>query len=518
MVTATRQPSAAHLRVAAYYLKKLGDINHLFSRGGENATYSLQILDQEWEQIRRWRNWAVANADADPQIGQMAAAFPRAGHVILNLRLSNQDFLEWHQTGFDCAARGHNAAFRLDDLLNLAYACLQIYDNEAVNTYVRMALKAYDPENNYDKARVYRFIGLAEQRQGQVEQARDYLEQSLVLYRAYGDRSHVANLNYELSSLAGMSGDFARAREHVTRALPFYRQSGDFFRAGKCLNNLGLIEFYEGHLDLAEAYLRESLALAEQLNYLSNISQALTNLSAVAHARGDYDQVEAYETRSLALSQEIGDRYGVAMSQNNLGKVALIRSQLDVAETYFRAALALFEQMNDRFSMVECLTDAGHCALQRQDDAGAERLYQEGAAIATAVSHQPGLIDLLRALVKLYVKQRRLAEADECLQQMCGLALHMKSLPYQVKVVASAVRLLFAQRPENSTTAIRWLGLAYSHQAAEPRIQQELDDLRALFADVMGAAEIQMLLQEGTALTLEGVLTELITQFKPAAG
>jgi hypothetical protein len=48
-----------HDRLARYYLDRLRSVEVAYKHGNEQLDYALSTFDEEWPQIRQWRDWVL---------------------------------------------------------------------------------------------------------------------------------------------------------------------------------------------------------------------------------------------------------------------------------------------------------------------------------------------------------------------------------------------------------------------------------------------------------------------------
>ncbi len=119
-------------------------------------------------------------------------------------------------------------------------------------------------------------------------EAQSFLEESLAIAHAEGDRAMEARvLNVLALALIGL-GDAAGAAAQCERTLEIARELGDERRIAMASNALAQIRRLEGDLDRADALYRDALALCRRLGNREMACIVLLNLAMVAVARGDH--------------------------------------------------------------------------------------------------------------------------------------------------------------------------------------------------------------------------------------
>ena len=121
------------------------------------------------------------------------------------------------------------------------------------------------------------------------------------------------------ASLSHNMGDNNKARDYLEESLPLWRAEGDQQGVISVLNNLSWVGCELCKLDIAKEYALEALALSEQLNDGRGKALALNNLGWVAMYLGDGEEMRRLHTESLVLRRAIGDDAGSSFAIANLG-------------------------------------------------------------------------------------------------------------------------------------------------------------------------------------------------------
>ncbi|MEH6875859.1 MAG: CHAT domain-containing protein, partial [Candidatus Competibacter sp.] len=136
------------------------------------------------------------------------------------------------------------------------------------------------------------------------------------------------NQNQELRARAlNQSGDtclhvgqYDEAKSFLEESLALCQAIGNRAGEGATLNNLSQIYKARGDYDTALRYLEESLAIRRAIGDRAGEGATLNNLSQIYKARGDYDTALRYLEESLAIRRAIGDRAGEGATLNNLSQ------------------------------------------------------------------------------------------------------------------------------------------------------------------------------------------------------
>jgi tetratricopeptide (TPR) repeat protein len=157
--------------------------------------------------------------------------------------------------------------------------------------------------------------------QGDFAAAREYLEESLELARATGDRSQVGRAAANLGTLAMFQGAYAEAIRHYEASLPHWRELGDDRSLSRAIENLGNAYYALGERDRAIELLEESLRLARLAADPPLVASALQMLGRIL-AEDDPARTLELTRESLTLARDLGDGPGIQACLESLAAIA----------------------------------------------------------------------------------------------------------------------------------------------------------------------------------------------------
>lgn len=206
-------------------------------------------------------------------------------------------------------------------------------------------------------------VGNLVRMQGDLAQAAAYIEESLGLSRAGGDRFGMSRALNDLANVVSDRGDYAGAIALFEESLALAREAGADWLVACTLHNLGLTATYLAEYERASALLAEALEWWERLGDEVARARSLSVAGMVAQQQGDLDRALAFQSESLAMRRRSGDRYGVAVSLGYLGWVELERGEVQQAQALFKEALALQHQAGNLGDLPRCLTGVARLAV-----------------------------------------------------------------------------------------------------------------------------------------------------------
>lgn len=181
--------------------------------------------------------------------------------------------------------------------------------------------------------------------QGDLEQARDYLTESLALFEALDDRAGMAKALTGLANIAMRKGDLTAQHALHSRSLALCREQEDTRGIAQCLSNLGYAELLLNQLEQAKAYLDESLTLARSLGDLWLTAYTTGYLGVLAIKQGDSRAARSAFRESLLIQRELLDRRIIVQLLETLAILDAMEGQTERAVSLFAAACSLRQEL-----------------------------------------------------------------------------------------------------------------------------------------------------------------------------
>jgi non-specific serine/threonine protein kinase len=204
------------------------------------------------------------------------------------------------------------------------------------------------PDHTVVRAKVLWATGIITGRLGDAIRATSLLEESLEVWRTFGDKKRIATALSTLGVAAQRQGEYEQAIARFEEGLPLLREVGEKQWTAIVLSSLGLIALYQGNHQRARALCEESLALFRDSDDIRGIASVLTNLGMMRLEQGDDAQAARLLEESLALRREMGDKGGSAHTLVMLGRVALSQYQYQQADIHYKESLALCRDLGEK--------------------------------------------------------------------------------------------------------------------------------------------------------------------------
>ncbi|HEV2846535.1 MAG TPA: tetratricopeptide repeat protein, partial [Thermoanaerobaculia bacterium] len=192
-------------------------------------------------------------------------------------------------------------------------------------------------------------VGILEREGGDLQQAREHLEQALAIQNRDADPRNLSSILANLGLALRDLGEREEARGHLLRALELHRQIfGDFHPAvASDLNNLAMLAREMGDNQQALDFLRPVVDILRRIygDVHPYTSQALTNVAGALRETGDADSARVHLEAALQIdSQVFGEHHPQVIADlNNLAVIERELGNTEVARERFEEALGMAE-------------------------------------------------------------------------------------------------------------------------------------------------------------------------------
>jgi len=253
-------------------------------------------------------------------------------------------------------------------------------------------------------------------------EGRDFLERAL----SRGDEVAApvrAKALYAASQLNDALGSLDQAEEFYEQSLELYRELGDIRGIASCLHLLADIAWGRANLALARSEGEESLLLFRELDDKRSVAYLLYHLGSLAVEQGEYARGRDLLTESLMINRELGDTRIIALSLFNLALLyRLSGGNLAQANTWLDESFALSRELGDKESIANCLSLSGMLALDEGDTASARSLNEQAMALFKEMQQQHGTALSLYALAQVATAGGDHARSQALYEQGVGVA------------------------------------------------------------------------------------------------
>jgi tetratricopeptide (TPR) repeat protein len=262
----------------------------------------------------------------------------------------------------------------------------------------------------------YLLWGQALLRQGKYAQAEEKLQMS----RAQAKRHQMIHIEADSLRFLGVHatdvGQFDQARQYYEAALPLYRNLGDKQGESTLLNNLSIVAYSQNQLLVAMDHWEQASLIHEAIGDKAGTARVLSNLSAVCLDLGEFEKGRAYSQKALTLCREADLRFGQGMNLINLSLFSAYLQADDQAEIYSQAALTLAKEMKSLPLEGLALKDRAYILQQQRQWDEAAQTYQQAMAIWQELAQPLQLLEVQAGLARVALRHQDLAQAQRHIQ------------------------------------------------------------------------------------------------------
>jgi tetratricopeptide (TPR) repeat protein len=228
------------------------------------------------------------------------------------------------------------------------------------------------------------------------EESRKLLQESLGNYQELGDQQGIASTLSSLGTLAWSQHDYAAARTLYEESRAISRRLGNRLQEQSILEMLGNISLEEGDLAAARSYLEEGLTIARAFGQKRSLAVGLYFLGHIAFQQGDHRTARVHWEESRRLDRENENRGGAVLG--SLAELAAIEGDHEAARALWEQSLAEARELRSPERSAKALRGLAEVARRQRDGGKARSLYAQSLQIERELGNPPGIAECLEGL------------------------------------------------------------------------------------------------------------------------
>lgn len=241
--------------------------------------------------------------------------------------------------------------------------------------YCQQSVAAYEEiEDVPGQARAYNNLGSTYRLKGDWSHASQALQRSLEINRRIDDIQEQGAVTNNLGNIYLDQGDWERAAEHFQESNSIWKRLGAVLPDAITLSNLGQVYIREGRLPEAEAALSQSQTLYEQAGSASLLPEQDRRWAEYHLAGGSLSQALESVLRSIDLARAQEARFELGVSLRVLGQVQLASKNFDAAQVALGEGLSILEERDSEFEAARVRLAVAELAAARGSPIDRERL------------------------------------------------------------------------------------------------------------------------------------------------
>ena len=316
---------------------------------------------------------------------------------------------------------------------------------------------------------------------GELDAAREALEEARRLYSEAGDRRGQASALNNLALILMARGELEAAQPMFEEALELYRGLGH--RSGQALmmGNLGNLRYFRRDLPGARRRWDEARASYEALNEPEGAARMHVNVASALAEEGRLDEARDRFELGITAYRQVGDRQGLGAALGDLGKLRAQQGDLSGARGALEEALRIWKETGDKLYAPSTLHDLGNLAREIGEAGAARQRYEEALAMRGSVQDPAAVLDRL-ALAELALDAGQAEQAERAAREAL-LEPKLSAVPEAATLAhdlqARALLALGRVEPAQAAAA-RAVGAAGAGQPQATRIAVDVTAARIL--------------------------------------
>jgi len=252
-------------------------------------------------------------------------------------------------------------------------------------------------------------------------------------------------------------GNLDQAKEYYEAALHLFRWDlNDEEGVVRAHNNLGILYRHLSDWRQASWHLLRSMELATRLGNFAYIAVSCANLGIVYLKAGSWDEARAHFDRALTSYVQIGRESGVARTRIGLATIDIFRHDFAAAAAHIEAATQITSRLGASREQILCLFSRGEMKQEMGETEEALALYDQALAMAREIAPEGDMVhELQRHRAEALALRGDLPEALEAAEDARDRASKLKDLLEEgaARRVIAAVQTLAGRAPEAAAEA-----------------------------------------------------------------
>lgn len=182
-------------------------------------------------------------------------------------------------------------------------------------------------------------MGVAYQRLGNLELAKDYYQQGLYKRQTADDQNGMATSMSNLASVHSIQGQHAEAIDYLEQSLSVYESLNDMEGKANAYNEMGIIDEEQGLYEKALENYRQALSLRINLGDEWLKAESMNNIGFIYYILSNPENALVYWQQAEQAYQKVQDPVGIIRVRENLGQMELVMGNWRSAYFIFDKAL-----------------------------------------------------------------------------------------------------------------------------------------------------------------------------------
>ena len=275
-----------------------------------------------------------------------------------------------------------------------------------------LALQHAKKQNNrIEQAFALKYIGVALYYQSKHEEALEYYNNSIHIFKELDNKSEIAKLFNNIGLIYEELNNYEDALVYHQKSLKIQEKIKDRNKIAISLNNIGAIYKELNNYKKALEYYQKSLKIKEEIKDEKGIAISLNNIGNIYKEFNNYEDALVYYQKSLKIEEEFGDKKGIAYSLNNIGTIYKELNNYEDALEYYQKSVTIIEEIGDKKGVAYSLNNIGTIYKELNNYENALEYYQKSLKIEEEFGDKKGIAISLNNIGELYNKLGNFSEA-----------------------------------------------------------------------------------------------------------
>ncbi|MHA1995860.1 MAG: tetratricopeptide repeat protein [Candidatus Hodarchaeales archaeon] len=302
-----------------------------------------------------------------------------------------------------------NQEIDFDSLIELCKAKIMLGEIDEAYQLIRRCEKLMlilDKEDLLDtnprKASLYYCKGLLKTTQGELEEAKSFLEKSLVLREKVGDKVGIVDTLFEFGYIDFIQRNSKQLFSKSQKILSLSKSINHHVGVAKSYFLSGFYYRINGELIQALEYFQKCLDIGDAIDDHLTRARALVNLGVNYGSRGETVLAVDYCTKSLNAYSEIGYQFRIANLYLILGNFYGYLGDLDKSKDFLCLSLTKYETLGNLRRVAVCLNNLGDLMGDKGDFDKAMGYFTRSLDLSRKLKFDFLIPDSLYQLIKYY--------------------------------------------------------------------------------------------------------------------